>query len=58
MTYEQKAQVLLLHKEKSTNHSVKAISTTGSGPGLVDVSDQLAMLTFVIQTLHSNWGGG
>jgi hypothetical protein len=31
MTSEQKAQVLLLCKEKSARHSVKAMSTAGSG---------------------------
>ena len=41
MTSEQKVQVLLLHKNKSTRCTVKATSTVGYGPTLMDVSNQL-----------------
>jgi hypothetical protein len=57
MASEQKMQVLSLHKEKSAKHSVKAMSTAGSGSAPMDSSDQLATLTRVVQSLNSNWEG-
>ncbi len=57
MTLEQKVQVLLLCKEKSTQCSVKATSTAGSGPVPMNITDQFAALICAVQSLDSNSEG-
>jgi hypothetical protein len=57
MTPEQKAQLLLLRKNKGARHAVKVMNTAGSGPIPMDVSDQLETLMRAVQSLDSNWEG-
>jgi hypothetical protein len=57
MTSEQKVQVLSLCKSKSASHAVKLASTAGSRLAPMDISDQLATLMCVVQSLDSNREG-
>ena len=57
MTSEQKAQVMSFCKDKNARHSVKVMSTAGSGPAPMDISDQLATLPHAVQSLDSNREG-
>jgi hypothetical protein len=57
MSKEQKVKLAELDKVQSAGHAVKATSTSPAGPVLMDVSDQLQMLTHAVQSLNSSRDG-
>ena len=58
MSKEQKDKVVELRKAKRAGWAVKAATTTTAGTIPMDVSDQLQMLTRVVQYLDSSRDGG
>jgi hypothetical protein len=58
MSKEQRDKAVELRKVKSPGRAMKAATTTTAGPIPMDVSDQLQMLTHVVQSLDSSRDGG